>query len=248
MKTFFLSILSVVYALDCTKPENFPSDLRIGQVIPINMLNFSHDSDPTLSTTISGSMIIKSTCSLQLIQLTLKNAPASNKIQLYGFGGPILSGPINDQILSGDYSNQDGPTFNFYPPNTSPSVPSGMSFADFTSIRIYAVPSQWVIADIKTSTGGASTLPPQPTAQSNPQPVTITAVENTPSVQGKTTIVGGGGVVVAGQGAVAVNANLPPTASNPTSIPNSNSGSDNLSLLAAAFIAVMYGVMHGMII
>jgi hypothetical protein len=146
-KVLVALMVSSVLASDCNVASNFPSTLSVGQLFPL-VTKSEASPDNSLHTVISSNLKIVSMCSIQLVNLTLSDAPVSAQITLYG-STSTQSYPISATILSGNYTNEAGPVFTLLDTSNfqvSPSSP-GIAFSDFTSITVYAVPLKWVIAE-----------------------------------------------------------------------------------------------------
>lgn len=151
-------LFSVASASDCNNPSNFPSFLSASSFDLVTKSATSPDN--SLTTAISGKILVVSPCSLQLVGLTLSGAPITAGIQLYGQSA-TQSFPLSTTVLSGTYNNQPGPVITFSDTTVfqiSPSSP-GIAWSDFLSIKVYSVPQKWVIAEAVISKGSASTGP-----------------------------------------------------------------------------------------
>ena len=58
-------------------------------------------ADGLLSTSVTGNMLVKSNCSLQFVDLTLRNAPASANILFYAGSFPVSSTGMSGEIVNG---------------------------------------------------------------------------------------------------------------------------------------------------
>lgn len=188
-KLFTSFFIASIFASDCKVASNFPSALAVGQSFPL-VTKSTMSPDKTLSTSISGSVTIKSSCSLQLTNLTLTNAPLAAQIQLYG-STSTQSYPISMTVLSGSFKDQDGPIFTLLDTTNfqvSPSSP-GIAFSDFLTVSVYAVPAKWVIAVATITEGSAILINTPSTSTPTSTQVTQTAASMPTSIVTKTTIV-----------------------------------------------------------
>lgn len=144
---------TTVFASDCNNPANFPSSLKVG--LSFDLVTQSATSpDNSLTTAITGKILILGPCQLQLVGLTLANAPITAGLQLYGQSA-TQSFPISSTTLSGSFSNQPGPVFTFSDTTVfqiSPQSP-GIAWSDFTSIRVFSVPQKWIVAEALITSG-----------------------------------------------------------------------------------------------
>jgi hypothetical protein len=84
------------------------------------------------NTSISGSVKITGPCTLQLVPLTLKNAPAKASIKLYANrqSDNAFSFPLSPSAVTGEFNNAAGPTF-ILTKDFVNATWTGLSFADF---------------------------------------------------------------------------------------------------------------------
>ncbi|KAJ3091652.1 hypothetical protein HK102_013906 [Quaeritorhiza haematococci] len=145
----FLALLGVsgVSAAPCSNAANFP---YAGQnvTIPITQVSFASpagEGRPNLTTTVSGSIRIVDSCSFQLVNFNIANAPESANIKWYGASSGNTSAvafPLSQTVVSDRASNL---TFQLAQ-TPQGTLLDGISFSDFSQFRLFSEQAQWLIA------------------------------------------------------------------------------------------------------